>query len=80
MEVWADAKSFEILVEGEGKNLKGFITERSRGLVSWVRFGEEGLKSLLKGVEECCKDVNLANRTFKWKENGRLFRLFLQRE
>ena len=63
-------------MEGDDKNLKGFIMERSRGLVSWVRFGEEGLKSLLKVVEFCCKDARPTNRSFDRKENERLYRLF----
>lgn len=29
-------------LEGEGKKLKGLLIERSRGLISWVRFGETG--------------------------------------
>ena len=31
--------------------MKVFIIERSKGRVSWIRFGEEGAKVLLKGVE-----------------------------
>ena len=27
------------------------IIERSRGVVAWIRFGEEGVSTLLKGVE-----------------------------
>ena len=49
-----DSKSFEISVEGEERSLKGFIIERRKGVVSWVRFGEEGLRNLLKGVDLCC--------------------------
>ena len=37
---FVDSKSFEILVEGEGRYLRGFITERRKGVLSWVRFGE----------------------------------------
>ena len=40
-------------MEGEGKKKKYVITERSRGKVSWIRFGEEGLFNLLKNVDEC---------------------------
>ena len=46
-----NSKSFELSLEGEGRKMKVFITERSRGRVSWIRFGEEGLKILLKGVD-----------------------------
>ena len=45
-----DSKSFEFAVEGEGRHLRVIITERSRGRVSWIRFGKEGVKVLLKGV------------------------------
>ena len=50
-----DSKSFEISVDGEGRALKGFITEKRKGAVSWIRFGEAGLRNLLKGIETCCK-------------------------
>ena len=43
-------------MEGSGSKLKGYVIERSKGLVSWIRFGELGLKSLLKGVTECCRE------------------------
>ena len=43
-----EAKSFEITMDGEGKKTKYVITERSRGKVSWIRFGEEGLFNLMK--------------------------------
>ena len=46
-----DSKSFEFSEEGEGRKVKVFIIERSKGRVSWIRFGEEGAKVLLKGVE-----------------------------
>ena len=38
-----EAKSFEILVEDVGGKLRGCIWERSRGVSSWVRFGEASL-------------------------------------
>ena len=70
-----DSKSFEISVEGEGRSLKGYITERRKGVVSWVRFGGEGLRNLLKGVEICCKEGGNSKRIFDWKENGRFYML-----
>ena len=70
-----EAKSFEITVEGEGKKAKFFITERSRGNVSWIRFGEEGLFNLLKNVEECRNASSPVSRSLAWRENGRFFRL-----
>ena len=70
-----DSKSFEILVEGEGRSLKGYITERRTGVVSWVRFGGEGLRNFLKGVKICCKEGGNSKRIFDWKENRRFYRL-----
>ena len=70
-----ESKSFELKLEGEGKKAKCFITERSRGIASWIRFGAEGLNKLLLGVEECCKVFVPARRPFEWRENGRYFRL-----
>ena len=60
-----DSKSFEISVEGEGNNLKGFITERTKGYVSWIRFGGAGLRNLLKGVETVCKEESKVKRCFE---------------
>ena len=62
-------------MEGEGKKIKCFITERSRGIASWIRFGVEGMNKLLSGVEECCKVFVSARRPFEWKENDRYYRL-----
>ena len=42
-------------MEGEGKKAKCFVTKRSRGIASWIRFGVEGMNKLLMGVEECCR-------------------------
>ena len=70
-----ESKSFKISVEGEGRKTKFFIIERCRGLASWIRFGEEGMRKLLMGVEACCRDTSSARRSFEWKENGRSFRL-----
>ena len=38
-------------MEGEGGKSQVFITERHKGRISWIRFGEEGARILLKGVE-----------------------------
>ena len=53
-----DSKLFEILVEDMRGKLKGCIWERSRGISSWIRFGEVSLQCLLEGVEACCKEVD----------------------
>ena len=50
-----EAKSFELTVEGVGRRQKYVITERSRGVVAWIRVGEEGVRTLLRGIEVCCK-------------------------
>ena len=65
-----NSKSFKILVEGEGSKQKGFITERRKGFVSWIRFGEVGLKNLLVGVETICKEESKVKQVFEWRENG----------
>ena len=70
-----ESKSFEFTMEGEGKKTKFFITERSKGIASWIRFGVEGMHNILMGVEECCKVSVLARRSFVWRENERFFRL-----
>ena len=62
-------------MEGIGKKTKCFITERGRGIVSWIRFGVEGMTKLLVGVDECCRACDHARRPFEWRENGRFFRL-----
>ena len=45
-----DSKSFEIEEVGVGKKARVLITERQWGRMSWIRFGEEGAKILLKSV------------------------------
>ena len=70
-----ESKSFKFTMEGEGKKAKCFITERSRGIASWIRFGVEGLNKLLEGVEECCRVSVPARKPLEWWENGRYFRL-----
>ena len=69
------SKSFEISVEGEGKALRGFITKRRKGTVSWIRFGEGGLRNFLKGIVFCCREGNEGKRSFDWKENGRSYKM-----
>ena len=65
-----DAKSFKISMEGEGRKLKVIITERYRGLVSWIRFGKDGLKNLLKGIDFYSRVSSQSRNVFDWKENG----------
>ena len=70
-----ESKSYELTMEGKGKKTRCFITERSRGVASWIRFGVEGMEKLLWGVEEFCRVPVPAWRTLVWRENGRSFRL-----
>ena len=70
-----ESKSFELKMEGIGRKAKYSITERSRGIVSWIRFGVEGMNKLLLGVVESCRDFDPARRPFEWREKGRFFRL-----
>ena len=75
--VWfaIEAKSFELTVGGVGRRQKYVITERSRDVVAWIRFGEEGVRTLLKGVEVCCKEKVPENWRQDWKEGKRVFKL-----
>ena len=58
-----------------GRRQKYVITERSRGVVAWIRFGEEGVRTLLKGVEVCCNEKVPENWRQDWKEGKRVFKL-----
>ena len=42
-------------MEGEGRRKQYFIIEKSKGGISWIRFGEGSLGTLWKGVSECCR-------------------------
>ena len=44
--------------------------ERSKGLSSWIRFGESSLRKLLEGFEECCRK----------EKKGRLVKVWRKRE
>ena len=52
-----DSKSFEFAVKGEGRQSKVIITERRRGQVSSIQFGEEDAKTLLMGVASFRNEV-----------------------
>ena len=73
--LWWSPNSFEILVEDLGGKLKGCIWERSRGVSSWIRFGEASLRYLLDGVEACCKEANNRVWVIGWEEGNRKYRL-----
>ena len=58
-----------------GEKLKGIIVERSRGLMSWIRFEGLSLCCLQERVETCYRG-ELAKRCVKsWEDGGRKFRL-----
>ena len=59
-------------MEGLGSKLKGYVIERSKGLVSWIRFGGLELKSLLKGVTECYRKRVPEGCFSEWKEIDRI--------
>ena len=44
-------------------------------MVAWIRFGEEGLHALLKGVEVCCREKVAENWRQEWREGKRVFKL-----
>lgn len=69
-----DAKSFTIVVEGSGSLTRFIVTERRKGLVSWIRFWKEGMKNLLRGVEDCSRFKTPSGRCLEWKEKGSFIR------
>ena len=73
-----DSKSFEIKVEGEGRKAQVIITERRRGRSSWIRFREEGVRILLKGVESFRREAGKISEGMEWWENGRRYSLELK--
>ena len=70
-----ESKLFEIVVKDSSGMLKGCIWERSRGFVSWIRFGEASLRCLLEGVETCCREVDDQRWVIEWMEGNRKFRI-----
>ena len=53
-----DSKSFKIEEAGFGKKVRIFITERRWGRMSWIRFGVEGARTLLKSVVSLRTEVD----------------------
>ena len=70
-----ESKSFEVSVEEVRGKLKGTIVERSRGLSSWIWFGDLSLRNLLEGFEECCREEKEGRLVKVWEEERRKFRL-----
>ena len=63
----------------EGRKVQVVITERQRGRSSWIRFGEEGARILLKSVESFRKDAYKNSEGLEWRENGRRYSLELRK-
>ena len=63
-----ESKSFNLSVEVVGRNLRGVIEARGKGLSTWIRFGDLGLRYLLEGVEHCCRDEDLVRWSKAWEE------------
>ncbi|RVW28783.1 hypothetical protein CK203_089253 [Vitis vinifera] len=70
-----ESMAFEISIEEVRGKLRGTIWERSKGLSSWIRFGEKGLSLLLEGVEVWCKGESNSRLLKVWDEETRKFRL-----
>ena len=70
-----ESKSFEILINESGDKLRGCIWERSKGITSWIRFGDVSLGRLLAGVEFCCRGREDKGWSHAWEEEGRSYRL-----
>ena len=70
-----ESKSFEISIEEIRGRLRGTIWERSKGLSSWIRFGEKGLSLLLEGVEAWCRGESNSKLLKVWDEGARKFKL-----
>ena len=70
-----DTKSFTIEEVGVGTKTKVVITERRRGRTSWIQFGTEGARTLLRCVVSL-RSVAVKNyEGLGWCENGRRYRL-----
>ena len=73
-----DSKSFEIKVVDVSRKVQVVITERRKGRSSWIRFGEEGVRILLKGLESLRKEADKNGEGLRWRENGRRYSFVLK--
>ena len=64
---------------GFGKKAKVLITERRWGRMSWIRFGEEGARILLKSVVSFRLEANKNIEGLGWCENGRRYSLEMRK-
>ena len=62
-------------MEGVGRRKQFFIIEKSKGGISWIRFGEGSLGTLWKGVNECCRKKVPDKWRIEWREEKRSFSL-----
>ena len=74
-----DSKSFEIEEVGVGKKAKVLITERRWGRMSWIHFGEEGARILLKSMESFRIEADKNIAGLGWCENGRRYSLEMRK-
>ena len=74
-----ESKSFEIEEAGVGKRARVIITERRWGRMSWIYFGKEGAKILLKSVVSIRADEDKNKKGVGWCENGRRYRLEMRK-
>ena len=70
-----ESKSFELLIDVVRGKLRGCIWERCRGITSWIRFEDASLRSLLTGVETCCRGRDDRSQSLVWEKEGRKYRL-----
>ena len=70
-----EAKKFEISIEEKNKKLRECIWGRSKGAISWVRFGETSLQRFLLGIEDCDMISRKQEWFANWEEEGRSYKL-----
>ena len=74
-----ESKAFEIEEVGDGKRVMVVITERRWGKTSWIRFGEEGAKILLKCVELLRAEAGKNTEGLVWCEKGRRYSMKMRK-
>ena len=74
-----ESKAFEIEEVGAGKKVMVVITERRWGKMSWIRFGEEGAKFLLKCMELLRAEAVKNTEGLVWCEKGRRYSMKMRK-
>ena len=79
--IWffVESKSFKIEEVGDGNKTKVIITERRWGRMLWIRFGEEGARTLLKNVVSLRTVADKNVEGLGWCENGRRYSLEMRK-